>query len=301
MSHSVDIFMPMFLGDYHKATTMLSCEEHGAYCLLLFSLWSNDGYLPHDMKKLSRICKLSQERFSDIWEDLEELFTIDNGLISNNRLCEELGKAIKRRETAIRNGKNGGRPRSENPEPNPEETKRVSETEPSDKAEANPEKSSSPSPSPSNASLELHKPALAPKVAKQRITLSIEDVKAECVKYAFGKYSEAFLDDFFSHWFSVCIKTGKTRYDCEKHFNIPQRMATALKNGCGRGFKIPTIEEVYEYNATFFKDDAPDISKKFHDNYSSKNWMKNNRPMDEWKYTFVEWMNREGTYNARSV
>jgi uncharacterized protein YdaU (DUF1376 family) len=146
MSESVNTFMAIYVGDYLKKTTMLSCEEHGAYFLLLCSLWQNDGYLENDNRKLAKIVGVSAQKFSKIMSNISKYFEVGENGIYNNRLLEELEKAHLRRVRAQTNGRNGGRP------------KLVTQEKPSgipsglatDNPEPNPEKSSPPSPSPLN-------------------------------------------------------------------------------------------------------------------------------------------------------
>lgn len=151
MAKSVDVFMTFYIGDYLKKTTMLSCEEHGAYVLILFSLWQAGGYLPNDREKLARICRLSPKKWDGIFANISCFFVCENNQISNNRVLEEMEAANLRRVRAQANGANGGRPRKEEPAglpsglPSGEPT-----TEPRQEPKPNPEKSSSHSPSNTN-------------------------------------------------------------------------------------------------------------------------------------------------------
>lgn len=141
MSDSVDVFMSFYVGDYLKKTTMLTCEENGAYLLLIFSLWQSGGYLPEDHKKLSMICRISSTKFKNIWEAISNYFEIKNNQISNRRVLEELDKARLRRVKARENGSKGGRPKTET-QPKPSGLpSRLATT----KAKPNPDESSSPS------------------------------------------------------------------------------------------------------------------------------------------------------------
>ena len=98
---SVDIFMPLIIGDYLKDTTHLTTTEHGAYMLLLMTMWVKQGKLPNNHKKLARITKLSDEKFEDVWESLEEYFQVDDECIYNRKLIEEYEKAIANKEKSV--------------------------------------------------------------------------------------------------------------------------------------------------------------------------------------------------------
>lgn len=294
MSISVDIFMPVFVGDYLKKTTMLSCEENGAYCLLLFSLWQNEGFLPNDMKKLSRVCKLTQDRFTEIWVELKGFFTIHDGFISNDRLCEEIEKAVKRRESSARNGKNGGRPRNEKPSDNPEITQPVIETKPNDNLDHNLDESSSPSPSPSPLKSYSVNPvdAKASRGTPQKFT--VDETIAKVRLHALGKYTEDFTNIFIDYWFSDSDTGSGNRFKKVKHFSISQRMATSYRLGHGRNFTPPSLEEVITFNEKLTATHgAPDIAARFHRRYASQNWMKNGKPMEEYKSTFFTWLEND--------
>lgn len=157
----VDIWMPLYIGDYLSDTMHLGALDHGAYLLLIMHHWMT-GPLPDDDKKLRRIAKLSPEEWEECRDTLADFFTIEGGFWTHDRVNQELEAAEKRRKAASENGKKGGRPRKgRNPEkshglqkgkPNETQKKPIGfETEthsfPLGKAKQNPEKSSSPSPS----------------------------------------------------------------------------------------------------------------------------------------------------------
>lgn len=56
-------------GDYlsDKNTIPMTAEENGAYCLLMWVCWDQDG-LADDMDELADIARLSNERFEPIWK-----------------------------------------------------------------------------------------------------------------------------------------------------------------------------------------------------------------------------------------
>lgn len=134
---------------------MLSCEEHGAYFLLLCSLWQNEGFLPYDLRKLARICHLDSVKFADVWAEIETFFEVTGDKISNNRVDIELEKAKIRKERSAVNGARGGRPISKiNPVANLNETQQVISRLPEHNPPANLKESSSPSPSPSHTPIQ---------------------------------------------------------------------------------------------------------------------------------------------------
>ena len=83
----VDIWMPIYLGDYIKDTRHLSLEEHGAYFLILSELWVKDGFIP--LKTLPRIVG-SPSNWEDIWDILKGFFDITDGMVSQKRLLKPI-------------------------------------------------------------------------------------------------------------------------------------------------------------------------------------------------------------------
>ena len=139
----VDIWMPVFIGDYLRDTQELDAEENGAYLLLLMHYWLKKGDIGSDVKRLSRVAKTTIEITQYI---LDNFFTYTENGYKNKRADEEMSTAESRRAAATENGKKGGRPKL-NPDNNPEETHRFDEGKPDD----NPEESSSPPPSSSSS------------------------------------------------------------------------------------------------------------------------------------------------------
>jgi uncharacterized protein YdaU (DUF1376 family) len=92
MPKKIDIWMPLFIGDYLKDTGFLSLEEHGAYFILLMELWIHGGYL--DKKKVLKKIPVK------IWENICEFFQEEDGMIYQKRLLAELEAAKARGESA---------------------------------------------------------------------------------------------------------------------------------------------------------------------------------------------------------
>jgi len=107
----IDIWMPIYIGDYLGDTIELSAEEHGAYLLLLMHYWIKKGEIGCDIERLSRVCKSDIKTCSFI---LGYYFTLDNGKYKNKRADIEMVNAEKRRLISSVNGKKGGRPAKNN-------------------------------------------------------------------------------------------------------------------------------------------------------------------------------------------
>jgi uncharacterized protein YdaU (DUF1376 family) len=126
----VDIWMPIYIGDYLRDTVELSAEEHGAYVLLLMHYWQKNGEIGSDVDRLSRVARVNEKTCSFI---LGYYFELIDGNYRNKRADEEMENAANRRNAASENGKKGGRPPINNPEksdglpaanltPNPQES-----------------------------------------------------------------------------------------------------------------------------------------------------------------------------------
>lgn len=149
----VDVWMPIYIGDYLRDTTELSGTEHGSYLLLLMHYWMKRGEIGCDVERLSRVCRSDVETCRFI---LGYYFTLENGNYKNKRADKEMQNAENRRLASSENGKKGGRPSKNNlekthrfsvgiPRHNLDETY----AEPRSNLDHNLEKSSSPSSSPS--------------------------------------------------------------------------------------------------------------------------------------------------------
>lgn len=107
--------MPLWTDAYLGDTTHLTTIEHGAYFLLLMTMWrSKDGSLPNDDKMLARFTKLTPAQWKRIKPIILEFFDEKNGALFQSRLtavrvaveqkkkqASQAGKvsALKRKET----------------------------------------------------------------------------------------------------------------------------------------------------------------------------------------------------------
>jgi len=187
----VDIWMPVYIGDYLGDTTELSAAEHGAYLLLLMHYWLKKGEIGNDVERLARVCKTDKETCSFI---LGYYFTLEGGAYKNKRADEEMKNAENRRQSASENGKKGGRP----PKENPQETGGFSE--------GNPQKSSSSSSSSSSSHEERKEETGKPSSTHfQKPTL--EEVEKYCLERRNGIDASRFLDYYESKGWII----GKTK------------------------------------------------------------------------------------------
>lgn len=95
------IWTDAYLGD----TTHLTTLEHGAYLLLLFTMWRAGGSLPNDDKKLARYAKLTPGQWARIKGTVMDFFTDEDGTITQSRLTRELEFVRQRSERQSRNAR----------------------------------------------------------------------------------------------------------------------------------------------------------------------------------------------------
>ncbi len=85
-------YMPIVIGDYLKDTSRLTCEEHGAFLLMLMDYWVN-GPLPDDDKALAAICRLPAPRWRTVKGAVRPFFRVEAGRWHNKRADAELQRA----------------------------------------------------------------------------------------------------------------------------------------------------------------------------------------------------------------
>jgi uncharacterized protein YdaU (DUF1376 family) len=101
-------FMPLWVSDFTAKTSDLDAKETGAYLLILMTLWTRGGTLPADQKKLQRVARVGRD-WPKVWSAISHYFTVENGLLSQDRLTEELHKVHTKREANAHAGARGGR------------------------------------------------------------------------------------------------------------------------------------------------------------------------------------------------
>lgn len=95
-------FMPLYPADYFEATYTLEPEEHGVYCVLIFTAWQRDGILPGNINDLrlligTKMPKLHGNRFNKLVLPILErfFFTDSEGNHRHKRVEKELETAEK--------------------------------------------------------------------------------------------------------------------------------------------------------------------------------------------------------------
>jgi len=97
MTSKVDLWMPIYIGDYLSATSRLSTEQHGAYLLLIMDYWKN-GALPNDDQVLAQITRMTPPAWGNARSILQAFFSIKNNLWIHARVEKEILKARDNRE-----------------------------------------------------------------------------------------------------------------------------------------------------------------------------------------------------------
>lgn len=101
-------FMQLYVSDYLGDTQHLSCEQHGAYLLLLMSMWNAGGSLPNDDQKIARIVRLSVKKWRALAPDILCFFDVNGRTVSHNRMTKELRKVQSKSEKRAAAGAKGG-------------------------------------------------------------------------------------------------------------------------------------------------------------------------------------------------
>lgn len=145
MTKKSDAWMPLYVGDYMADTSHLTCEQHGAYLLILMALWKRAGAgLPDVDENMAAAARLPVARWKAIRPILLDgvLLRTDGQTVTQKRLDAEIGKAQGITEARSAAGAKGGATaqanRKQNGEANDEQTD-----------QANGKQTSTPSPSPS--------------------------------------------------------------------------------------------------------------------------------------------------------
>lgn len=101
-------YMQFFPGDYLRDTRHLTTEQHGAYLLLLMTMWNHGARLPNDPSKLARIAGVSMRRWHLIAPEIMPFFDAEGDEITQKRLVQDYQKAVSLSQKRSASGKVGG-------------------------------------------------------------------------------------------------------------------------------------------------------------------------------------------------
>lgn len=107
MTKKVDIWMPFLIDKYLGDTTDLNTEQHGAYFLLLMSMWKKGGTLPNVDSQLCTITGLAPSKWRAYRALLLGFFIEVDGRLTQKRLSFELANANKRSAAKAEAGAKG--------------------------------------------------------------------------------------------------------------------------------------------------------------------------------------------------
>lgn len=97
----VDLWMPLYIGDYIASTSRLTTEQHGAYLLILMDYWKN-GPPPNDDHVLAQIARLPVERWqAGVKQALSKHFEVVDGEWIHGRVESEKESAQARRRRSM--------------------------------------------------------------------------------------------------------------------------------------------------------------------------------------------------------
>jgi uncharacterized protein YdaU (DUF1376 family) len=104
---AIDV-MPLSTSAYIADTQHLSLPQHGAYFLILMTMWRANGWIADDDRILASICKVSVLKWRALAPVLRPLLITKAGKLSQKRLLIELERSLIFREKARENGSKGG-------------------------------------------------------------------------------------------------------------------------------------------------------------------------------------------------
>ena len=102
----VDLWMPIYIGDYLSATSRLTTEQHGAYLLLIMDYWKN-GPLPDDHSVLAQITRMSNDAWSNASSIVLAFFKHEGKHYHHKRIDAELALAATQKERRVARAKSG--------------------------------------------------------------------------------------------------------------------------------------------------------------------------------------------------
>lgn len=100
----IDVWMPLYIGDYLADTARLTTEQHGAYLLLIMDYWRN-GPPPDNPEVLANIVRAKPTAWKKLRPALVCFFQVVNKQWHHKRIDAELQKARERKDKARQKAK----------------------------------------------------------------------------------------------------------------------------------------------------------------------------------------------------
>ncbi|RAI01139.1 hypothetical protein DLJ53_18150 [Acuticoccus sediminis] len=97
--------MPLFTDAYLGDTGHLTTIEHGAYLLLLMTMWRQGGSLTSDDKKLARIARMTPGQWARVRDTIMEFFHDEDGEIRQGRLTDTLNAVRQKSKSQSENAR----------------------------------------------------------------------------------------------------------------------------------------------------------------------------------------------------
>lgn len=81
-------YMQFYVADYLADTAHLDAEENGAYLLLIFNYWQTGKPIPK--KRLQKVARVGNDRWTDVQDSLSEFFSDDGECWTHERIEADL-------------------------------------------------------------------------------------------------------------------------------------------------------------------------------------------------------------------
>lgn len=101
--------LPLSTSAYLADTQHLSLPQHGAYMLILMTMWRAGGWIDDDERKLATICKTTVKKWRQIAGDVRALLIVRDGKLSQKRLLSEVEIVLNMVSRNRENGAAGGK------------------------------------------------------------------------------------------------------------------------------------------------------------------------------------------------
>lgn len=101
-------YMPLYIGRYFRKTRRFRDRHHGAYLMILMTLWEEGGSLPHDLEELRGLACSDPRTWPATWAKIAPFFTIKDGRVSHHFVTELLESFDEKRRSQVAGGKRSG-------------------------------------------------------------------------------------------------------------------------------------------------------------------------------------------------